>query len=159
MSTQIIKQTSESVAPKATKAQIIEALALQEQKERFEYNKKLEEKLSEIDKEILETAISHLVNKSKNELPPCEFWSHYRHATSLKVDIVDSKIDSLLAKKGKLGWKKSVQIDEIKKEIKALVSEQVNIKENPLLKEENSDKVKLLLSFLKNPKQPTIELK
>lgn len=159
MSTQIIKQTSESTAPKATKAQIIEALALQEQKERLEYNKKIEEKKEEIDKQIHEIAISHLVNKSKEELPPCEFWTHYKNCSSIKVEIVDSEINALMRKRGQIGWTKSVCMNEIKKEIKLMVSEQINIKENPLLKEENNDKVKMLLSFLKNPKQQTIELK
>lgn len=159
MSTQIIKQTSESTAPKATKAQIIEALALQEQKERFEHNKKIEEKKEEIDNEILEIAISYLVNKSKEELPPCEFWTHYKGCSSIKVNIADPEINALMRKRGQIEWGKSLCIDEIKKEIKLMVNEQTNIKENPLLKEENNDKVKMLLSFLKNPKQQTIELK
>lgn len=159
MSTQIIKQTSESTAPKATKAQIIEALALQEQKERFEYNKKIEEKKEEIDNKILEIAISHLVNKSKEELPPCEFWTHYKSCSHIKVEINDPEINALMRKRGQIEWGKSTCINEIKKEIKLMVAEQTNIKENPLLKEENNDKVKMLLSFLKNTKQQTIELK
>lgn len=159
MSTQIIKQTSESVAPKASKAQIIEALTLQEHKERFDYNEKLKEKRKIIDKEINKICISHLTNKSKEELPKCEFYGSHGEEIRLLVTIEDSKILSLIKERSKIGLGKSINIDDIKKEIRVLVNEQVNIKENPLLKEENTDKVKLLLSLLKNPQQQTIELK
>lgn len=163
MSTQVIKKTSESVAPKATKTQIIEALAIQEWEERKAYNENLKLKHEQIDKEMLEIAISHITNKSKEELPSCEFWSHYwshyLNKSTVQVTIEDKSIQDLLKQKSKLGWSKCVSIDEIKKEIRVLVNNQTNIKENPLLKEENTDKVKLLLSFLKNPNQQTIELK
>lgn len=159
MSTQVIKKTSESVAPKATKAQIIEALAIQEWEERKAYNENLKLKHEQIDKEVMEIAISHITNKSKEELPSCEFWSHYLSKSTVQVTIKDKSIQDLLKQKSKLGWSKCVSIDEIKKEIRVLVNNQTNIKENPLLKKENTDKVKLLLSFLKNPNQQTIELK
>ena len=159
MSTQVIKKTSESVAPKATKAQIIEALAIQEFQERKKYNEDLNLKHKEIDKKMMEIAISHITNKSKEELPSCEFWGHYANKSTVQITIEDKSIQDLLKQKSKLGWSKCVSIDEIKKEIRVLVNQQTNIKENPLLKEENTDKVKLLLSFLKNPNQQTIELK
>ena len=159
MSTQVIKKTSESVVPKATKAQIIEALAIQELQERKVFNENLKLKHEQIDEEMMEIAISHITNKSKEELPSCELWGHYASKTTLQITIVDQSIQDLLKQKSKLGWSKCVSIDEIKKEIRVLVNQQTNIKENPLLKEENTDKVKLLLSFLKNPNQQTIELK
>jgi hypothetical protein len=158
MSTQIIKSTSESTTPKATKTQIIEALVQKETEQRIAHNKAIEERRKEIDKKIHEIAIANLVNKKEEELSSCRSSAWYGKIR-IELEFSSDETDKLLAERDKLGRNKSLMHSDIKREITALVNTQINVKENPLLRPENNKNLEILLSVLKSPQQHNLEIK
>jgi hypothetical protein len=158
MSTQIIKSTSESTTPKATKTQIIEALVQKEIEQRIAHNKAMEERRKKIDKKIHEIAIANLVNKKEEELSSCRS-SVWGKAIRIELEFSSDETDKLLAERGNLGRNKSLMYSDVKKEITALVNTQTNVKENPLLRPENNKSLEILLSVLKSPQQHNLEIK
>jgi len=158
MSTQIIKSTSESTTPKATKTQIIEALVQKEIEQRIAHNKAMEERRKKIDKKIHEIAIANLVNKKEEELSSC-MSSVWGKTIRIELEFSSDETDKLLAERGNLGRNKSLMYSDVKKEITALVNTQTNVKENPLLRPENNKSLEILLSVLKSPQQHNLEIK
>ncbi len=158
MSTQIIKSTSESTTPKATKTQIIEALVQKEIEQRIAHNKAMEERRKKIDKKIHEIAIANLVNKKEEELSSC-MSSVWGKTIRIELEFSSDETDKLLAERGNLGRNKSLMYSDVKKEITALVNTQTNVKENPLLRPENNKSLEILLSILKSPLQHNLEIK
>ena len=157
MSTQIIKSTSESTTPKATKTQVIEALTKKEYDERMKHNCAIDKRRKEIDQQIHKSAISHLVGKKEEELSSCRSSSWYGRCR-VELEISNDEIEALFKEREKLKNKPTIY-SEIKKEIKALVENQINVKENPLLRPENDKNLEILLSVLKSPQQHNLEIK
>ena len=157
MSTQIIKSTSESTTPKATKTQIVEALTKKEYDERIKHNSVMDKRRKEIDKEIHKSAISNLVGKKEEELSSCRTSNWYGRCR-IELEISNDEIEALFKEREKLRNKPTI-LSEIKKEIKALMENQINVKENPLLRPENDKNLEILLSILKSPLQHNLEIK
>lgn len=155
MSSLIVKRTSESTAPKATKTQIIEALVLAEIKAIQKHNEEITRQKRELDKQIQEIAIAFVANKKPEEFVNLDV-AHYYKRVEVHIPVYGTEIEELLEKKSKLRTRHD-DIKEVRRSIKELLTNQENRVENPLLRPENLDKVTTLLEMLKNPQTINLE--
>lgn len=155
MSSLIVKRTSESTAPKATKTQIIEALVLAEIKAIQKHNEEVTRQKRELDKQIQELAIAFVANKKPEEFVNLDV-AHYYKCVEVHIPVYGTEIEELLEKKSELRTRHD-DIKEVRRSIKELLTNQENRVENPLLRPENLDKVTTLLEMLKNPQTINLE--
>jgi cation transport regulator ChaC len=155
MSSLIVRKTSESTAPRATKTQVIEALVLAEMKAISKHNEEVVKEMRELHKKIQDLAIAFVANKPAEEFVNINVQNYYKRV-EVHIPVYGEEIETLLEKQSKLQTK-TADIKEIRRSIKELLANQENRVENPLLRPENLDKVTILLEMLKNPQTINLE--